>query len=37
MEISTRISASGFIEITADEVETTIFNDSTKKNRNPNQ
>jgi hypothetical protein len=31
MKLSTRISASGFIEILTDEIEVTIFNDSTKE------
>lgn len=31
MKLSTRISASGFIEIIVDEKEVTIFNDSIKE------
>jgi len=31
MKITTRISASGFIEIKVDEIETTIFKDSKKE------
>lgn len=31
MKLITRISASGFIEIKVDEIETTIFQDSTKE------
>lgn len=31
MKLSTRISSSGFIEIIVDEIEATIFNDSSKE------
>lgn len=31
MKLTTRISASGFIEIIVDEIETTVFNDSSRE------